>query len=84
MPLDQSGKSQLSMVGFTSVEPLEQLPVRKVADRPQLIKGAKLPGRQPLPHDSHVPLYLSSSRSSSHFLTIRQTAASEVQTFCPN
>ena len=37
---------ELGRLGFAGGEPLEQLPVREVADRPQLIKGAKLPGRE--------------------------------------
>jgi hypothetical protein len=56
MPLNQSSKCGLGLVGFASREALEQLAVRKVADCTQLIKGAKLPGRKTLPRDRHVPL----------------------------
>jgi hypothetical protein len=56
MPLNQSRECGLGQVGFAGREAFEQLPVRQVADRAQLIKGAKLPGREIMPPDGHVRL----------------------------
>ena len=81
MPLDQSSKCQLGVVGFAGGELLEQLAVRKVADRAQLIEGAKLSGRELLPPYRHVPLSSLSGVRCLIFISIRQAGVSEVQTF---
>ena len=81
MPLNQRRKCQLGLIGFGGGESLEQLPVREVADRAQVIEGAKLSDREPLPPYRHASFSSVTAASPSHFISIRQAGVREVQTF---
>ena len=72
MPLDQRNKCQLGLVGFAGGELLEQLAVRKVADRAQVDRGCEAVRPRAVAALSPRAVFLSFRHLLSLFISIRQ------------